>query len=190
MTASATNTHAEGTRRCAGLSFPSQDPTFLKTTSRGSSLTGMAPRSRRATGSSGGSRLVRISLAGRLYAPRMTLTSPTGTDYAFRTRQGALAQYVRLPATCLVNLPPNVNPVQAAGLTCAAMTAYQALFEVGALRQGQRVFINGASSAVGAFAVQLAKAAGCRVSGSASARNQEFVEGIGVDEVRASCCCI
>ncbi|EPS99554.1 NAD-binding protein [Fomitopsis schrenkii] len=103
-------------------------------------------------------------------------------DYAFRTRQGALAQYVRLPATCLVNLPPNVNPVQAAGLTCAAMTAYQALFEVGALRQGQRVFINGASSAVGAFAVQLAKAAGCRVSGSASARNQEFVEGIGVDE--------
>lgn len=123
-------------------------------------------------------------LACRLYAPRTPFTDLPHTDYARRTRQGALAQYVRLPATCLVNLPPNVGPVQAAGFTCAAMTAYQALFDVGGLRQGQRLFVNGASSAVGAFAVQLARAAGCWVSGSASGRNREFVEGMGVDEVR------
>ena len=123
-------------------------------------------------------------LAGGLYAPRTPLIGLPHTDYARRTRQGALAQYVRLPAACLVNLPPNVGPVQAAGFACAAMTAYQALFGVGGLRPGQRLFVNGASSAVGAFAVQLAKAAGCWVSGSASGRNREFVEGMGVDEVR------
>ena len=128
------------------------------------------------------------SLASRLYASPTTLTIFPYTDYARKTQQGALAQYVRLPAAYLVNLPPTVNPVQAAGFTCAAMTAYQALFDVGGLRPGQRVFVNGASSAVGAFAVQLAKAAGCRVSGSASGRNGAFVEKMGADEVRASTC--
>ena len=106
------------------------------------------------------------------------------TDYARKTRQGALAQYVRLPASCLVNLPPNVGPVQAAGFACAAMTAYQALLGVGGLRPGQRVLVNGASAAVGACAVQIAKAEGCWVAGSASGGNRGFVEGMGVDEVR------
>lgn len=45
------------------------------------------------------------------------------------------------------------------------------------------VFVNGGSSAVGAFAIQFAKARGCTVWASASGKNGDFLKGLGVDEV-------
>ncbi|KZT69073.1 NAD(P)-binding protein [Daedalea quercina L-15889] len=99
-----------------------------------------------------------------------------------KTRMGALAQYTRVPANNLVPIPENTSPVQAAGITLASMTAYQALFDVGGLQPEQSVFINGGSSAVGAFAIQLAKAAGCTVTASASGKNEEYVRSLGADK--------
>jgi NADPH:quinone reductase-like Zn-dependent oxidoreductase len=51
------------------------------------------------------------------------------------------------------------------------------------LEEGQCIFINGGSSSVGAFAIQIAKAKGCKVYASASGKNEEFVRGLGADEV-------
>ncbi|OSD03381.1 NAD-P-binding protein [Trametes coccinea BRFM310] len=99
------------------------------------------------------------------------------------TGQGALQQYARVPAIGLALRPPNVTPTQAAGFGIAGLTAYQALEGVAHIKEGQSVFVNGGSTAVGAFAIQLAKARGAkRVGASASAKNEEFVRRQGADE--------
>ena len=99
------------------------------------------------------------------------------------TKQGALAQYIRTDASYLARLPANVSFTQAAGFALAAETAWQGLFKFGGLEPGQSVFINGGSSSVGCFAIQIAKAKGCKVVASASSKNEEYVKSWGADEV-------
>ena len=54
------------------------------------------------------------------------------------------------------------------------MTAYAGLLEVGALKDGETVFVSGAAGAVGSIVGQIAKLKSCRVIGSAG--NDEKVE--------------
>ncbi|KAI0041542.1 NAD(P)-binding protein [Auriscalpium vulgare] len=96
--------------------------------------------------------------------------------------EGAMSEYAVLPQHCLAGRPPNVTPTQAAGIATTALTAYEALFDSAHLKEGQTVFINGGSTAVGAYAIQLAKARGLRVVATASERNREFVTKMGADE--------
>ncbi|KAG6831298.1 hypothetical protein H0H92_011505 [Tricholoma furcatifolium] len=96
--------------------------------------------------------------------------------------QGSLAQYVSMPADHLVIRPPHITPVQAAGITLVAQTAYEGLIDIAKLEAGQTVFVNGGSSAVGAYAIQIAKAKGAKVVASASAKNEAFVRKMGADE--------
>jgi len=98
------------------------------------------------------------------------------------TQQGALAQYVRMPASHLVKRPDNLSVIEAAGITLAAQTAYQALLNCGHLEAGQTVLINGGSSSVGAFAIQIAKILGAKVVATASGKNEQFVRDQGADE--------
>lgn len=107
------------------------------------------------------------------------------TDQNLSTGQGALSQYTRLPAVNVVLRPKNVTPTEASGFTVAGLTAYQALFDLAKLEAGQSVFVNGGSTAVGSFAIQIAKAKGAHVAASASAKNEQYVRGLGADEVRA-----
>jgi NADPH:quinone reductase-like Zn-dependent oxidoreductase len=104
------------------------------------------------------------------------------TKLQLETRQGALAEYICAPADYFVLRPSNITPVQAAGITVAGLTSYQALIHVGKLEPEQTVFINGGSSAVGAFAIQIAKAKGARVVATASGKNEAFVRKMGADE--------
>ncbi|KAI0655132.1 NAD-P-binding protein [Cubamyces menziesii] len=98
------------------------------------------------------------------------------------TGQGALAQYTRLPAANLARRPSNVSATQASGFGIAGLTAYQALVDVARLKEGQWVFVNGGSTAVGSFAIMIAKALGAHVGASASGKNEEYVRGLGADE--------
>ena len=75
------------------------------------------------------------------------------------SHQGALAEYVRVPACWVAPRSSSVSAVEASGFALAGLTAYNALFEVAKLEPGQSIFINGGSTAVGIFAIQLAKAA-------------------------------
>ncbi|KAI1797933.1 NAD(P)-binding protein [Ganoderma leucocontextum] len=95
---------------------------------------------------------------------------------------GALAQYTRVSASRAVLRPKNVTPTQASGFPIAGLTAYQALFHLAKLEEGQSIFINGGSTAVGSFAIQLAKAKGARVAVSASGKNEQYVRSLGADE--------
>ncbi|TFK43001.1 hypothetical protein BDQ12DRAFT_677157 [Crucibulum laeve] len=99
-----------------------------------------------------------------------------------KTRQGALAEYIRIPEDYVVPRSTNLTAIEASGLAAASQTAYQAIYVQGQLSPGQIVFINGGSSAVGAFVIQLAKGIGAKVVATASAKNEVFVRKMGADE--------
>lgn len=101
----------------------------------------------------------------------------------FKSRQGALAQYIVVRAEDVALRPANINPTQAAGIALVAQTAHQALFDIAKLEPGQSLFINGGSTAVGYSAIQLAKAIGCKVTVTASGKNEDFVKSLGADVV-------
>jgi NADPH:quinone reductase-like Zn-dependent oxidoreductase len=96
---------------------------------------------------------------------------------------GAAAEYVAAPAAGLAPKPRTLDHASAATVPLSALTAWQALFDHARLAPGQRVLIHGAAGGVGSFAVQLARWRGARVIATASARNVEFVRGLGADEV-------
>lgn len=99
------------------------------------------------------------------------------------SHQGSLAEYIRLPSIMVALLPPHISFTDGAGFAGSGVSAYQFLITVGRLDSGQSVFINGGSSSVGAYAIQIAKAKGCKVVASASRKNEEFVRALGADEV-------
>ncbi|WP_250907733.1 NADP-dependent oxidoreductase [Nonomuraea sp. NEAU-A123] len=96
---------------------------------------------------------------------------------------GGYADHVTASADSLAIKPEGVTHHSAAGTPMAALTAWQALFDLGGLSSGQRVLIQGAAGGVGHIAVQLAANAGAEVIGTASTGNHAFVEGLGAHEV-------
>ncbi|KAJ9097584.1 hypothetical protein QFC21_004618 [Naganishia friedmannii] len=100
-----------------------------------------------------------------------------------RKGQGVLAEYANISTKFIIPKPPNVPFSQAAGLPIVGMTAYEGMFTRGKLTAGQRVFINGGSSSVGAMAIQIAKQQGATVVTSCSAGKIDFVKDLGADVV-------
>ena len=102
------------------------------------------------------------------------------------TSGGANAEFALITTDVLRPMPERMSFAEAAALPLAGLTALQGLRDVaGLVMRGstQRVLINGASSGVGLFAVQIAKAAGATVAGICSTRNLELVRQHGADEV-------
>ncbi|MCJ8338486.1 MAG: NADP-dependent oxidoreductase [Pseudomonadales bacterium] len=97
-------------------------------------------------------------------------------------KNGSYAEYLAIEADIVVSKPKHLSFAESAAVPLAALTAWQGLFTEGKLKAGQRVLIHNTSGGVGSFAVQLAKAAGAYVIGTASKKNREFVESLGVDE--------
>jgi NADPH:quinone reductase-like Zn-dependent oxidoreductase len=95
---------------------------------------------------------------------------------------GAYAEFARARAALLAHKPRELSHEQAAALPVAGMTAWQALFDRGGLQRGQRALVAGAAGGVGHLAVQFARHAGAHVIGTGSARNRDFVLGLGADE--------
>jgi NADPH:quinone reductase-like Zn-dependent oxidoreductase len=98
------------------------------------------------------------------------------------TPSGGYAEFATAPAALIANKPPGVTHEQAAAIPVGGLTAWQALFDTGGLARGQTALIAGAAGGVGHFAVQFAKHAGARAIGTGSARNRDFVLGLGADE--------
>lgn len=99
-------------------------------------------------------------------------------------RQGAAAEYVTVPAKDVARAPSSLSHAEAAALPLAALTAWQGLFDLAALQQGERVLIHGGAGGVGGFAVQLAKNAGARVTTTVRGVDDlVFVRELGADEV-------
>jgi NADPH:quinone reductase-like Zn-dependent oxidoreductase len=95
---------------------------------------------------------------------------------------GGYAEYATAAARSTARKLPEVPFEQAAAIPVSGLTAWQALFDRGGVEHGQTVLIAGAAGGVGHFAVQFAHHAGARVIGTGSARNRDFVLGLGADE--------
>ena len=97
-------------------------------------------------------------------------------------QQGTFAELVSVPARTAARKPASLDWDQAAGLPLAGLTAYQLLTRLG-LREGETVLVHAAAGGVGVLAVQVARALGARVIGTASESNHEFLRGLGVEPV-------
>jgi NADPH:quinone reductase-like Zn-dependent oxidoreductase len=96
---------------------------------------------------------------------------------------GAYAEYAKGTARSFARKPSSLDHVQAGALPLAALTAYQALVDTADIRPGQRVLIHAAAGGVGHLAVQIAKAYGAHVIGTASAGKHELLRELGADEL-------
>ncbi|HEX4814991.1 MAG TPA: NAD(P)-dependent alcohol dehydrogenase [Nonomuraea sp.] len=106
-----------------------------------------------------------------------------GDEVYAMSKQGGFGEYACVPANELAPKPRSLSFEEAAAVPLAANTALVALRDVGRLRPGQRVLVNGASGGVGTFAVQLAKALGAEVTGVCGSGNVDLVRSLGADEV-------
>jgi NADPH:quinone reductase-like Zn-dependent oxidoreductase len=91
---------------------------------------------------------------------------------------GAYQEYLVVPAASAVHAPKNVDDAAASTLLMNGLTARVALDRL-ALAPGATVAVTGAAGAVGAYAVQLAKADGLRVAADAAEADEALVRGLG-----------
>jgi len=96
---------------------------------------------------------------------------------------GSHAEYVTAPSRYFARKPAGIDHVQAGALPLAALTAWQALVDAADVQPGQRVLIHAAAGGVGHLAVQIAKARGAHVIGTASAPKHDLLRGLGADEL-------
>ncbi|MFD3002311.1 NAD(P)-dependent alcohol dehydrogenase [Pontibacter toksunensis] len=127
-------------------------------------------------------------IAGEVVAVGQNITNFKPGDRVFGMLDtglgGAAAEYAVISSKAAVLMPENLNYVQAAAVPLTALTALQALRDKGELAPGEKVLINGASSGVGSFAVQIAKALGAgEVTGVCSTDHIELVKSLGADRV-------
>jgi NADPH:quinone reductase len=95
---------------------------------------------------------------------------------------GAQAEYLLSHEGLLVEIPENLDFVQAASIPEVFMTAHDALFTQAGLRMGERVLVHAAGSGVGTAAIQLARAVGATVYGtSRSPEKLERAKSLGLD---------
>lgn len=99
------------------------------------------------------------------------------------TRNGAYAEFIAVNSDFAAPKPKTMDHVHAASVPLAALTAWQSLFDLANLTEGQTILIHAAAGGVGSFAVQFARWKGARVVGTASARNRDYLIDLGADEV-------
>ena len=127
------------------------------------------------------------SLAGTVEAVGARVSGMEPGDEVFGVGDGALAEYASARADKLALKPSNLSFEQAAAVPVSGLAAVQAVRDHGRVqapkRAAQHVLIVGASGGVGSFAVQIAKAFGCKVTAVCSTAKTETVRALGADRV-------
>ncbi|HEU0294048.1 MAG TPA: NADP-dependent oxidoreductase [Anaerolineales bacterium] len=110
------------------------------------------------------------------FSPGDSVYSRTGVF-----RDGANAEYAVAFAADVAMKPQSLDHIHAAAIPHVTLTAWQALFEIADLSEGQTVLIHAAAGGVGHIATQLAKTRGAKVIGTASV-HLDFLDELGVDQ--------
>lgn len=113
--------------------------------------------------------------------PKITKLKTGDPVYAYLLWGGGWAEYCISNETESAIKPKSLSFTDASAVPLAALTAWQALIDIGKIQSGQRVLIHGGSGGVGSFAIQIAKARGARVIATASAANQDLLKQLGAD---------
>jgi NADPH:quinone reductase-like Zn-dependent oxidoreductase len=122
-------------------------------------------------------------VAGTVVAVGSAVTTFAAGDEVYGISRGSFAEYAVAREGKLARKPANVSFEQAAVVPVSALTALQALTDVGRVAPGQHVLIIGASGGVGSFAVQIAKAYGAEVTGVCRTAKVDLVRSLGADHV-------
>lgn len=96
------------------------------------------------------------------------------------TAFNAYAEWVAVPAAAVYRLPAGMGFNDGAAIPVNYLTAYEAIVTMGNMQPGQRILIHGAAGGVGTAAVQIARAKGLFVFGTAGPAKQEYLRKIGV----------
>lgn len=94
---------------------------------------------------------------------------------------GTYAEYVCFDSEHMVNKPENLTLAQAAGIPLNALTAWQAITEVGQVRPHKTILIHAGAGGVGGMAIQFAKHFGATVLTTARQSNHHYVKHLGAD---------
>ena len=97
--------------------------------------------------------------------------------------QGTYAQYAAIKAKDSCPVPYNMTLREAGVLPLASLTAIQGLYELGELKKGQRVLINGAAGGVGSYALQMAHIIGAYVIATGSDKSMEILQRLDPAEI-------
>ncbi|MET8699727.1 medium chain dehydrogenase/reductase family protein [Kitasatospora sp. NPDC004723] len=116
----------------------------------------------------------RVLAAGEGVDPALT-----GRRVAALVKTGGWASHVALDAADAVPVPDGLTPAEAETVVVNGITARQMLHRLARVRPGQTVLVHGASGGVGSVLVQLARAAGAAVIGTASARHHDALRELG-----------
>src|SRR5271156_2700804 len=104
-----------------------------------------------------------------------------GDAVAALSQFNAYAEWVAVPAGRVYRLPPGMPFEDGAAIPGNYLTAHHAMFTMGNLLPGDRILIHGAAGGVGIAAVQLARARGLVIFGTAGPAKQEYLRKMGVD---------
>lgn len=104
-------------------------------------------------------------------------------DEVLASAKGAYAEYIATSEDSVSLKPGTISFNEAASLVVPFATSYAVLVEAAQVQAGQKVLIHGAAGAVGSILVQMAKALGAYVIGTASGAGIEQVKNLGADEV-------
>jgi NADPH:quinone reductase-like Zn-dependent oxidoreductase len=96
---------------------------------------------------------------------------------------GTYAEYVAVKEENAALTPKNVSLIEAVSLAVPLVTGYTFLVHGGEVKAGQKVLIHGAAGGVGSTMVQMAKALGAYVIGTASGDGVALTKSLGADEV-------
>lgn len=128
-------------------------------------------------------RVAGIDAAGRVEAVGANVRGLRPGDEVLGFCPGAFAEYARAEADKVVPKLASLTFAQAAAVPMAASTALRGVRDVGEVRAGHRLLVNGAAGGVGTYAVQIAAALGAEVTGVCSTRNVELMRSIGAAHV-------
>jgi len=98
-------------------------------------------------------------------------------------RIGTFAERIAVDESDVALKPASITMDEAGSLPLVALTAWQALVEIGEVRRGDKVLIHAGAGGVGSIAIQLAKHLGAEVATTASGANADFVRMLGADHV-------
>jgi len=99
------------------------------------------------------------------------------------TKIGGWASHVLLEAADLVEVPAGLDAPEAETVVVNGVTAWQMLHRKAKVSRGQTILVHGANGGVGSTLVQLARAAGIQVIGTASARHHDALRALGVTPI-------
>ena len=98
-------------------------------------------------------------------------------------QEGAYAEKIAMKAALVARKPDSLSHVDVAALALIGLTAVVSIEDTLALQPGEKILIQGGAGGVAGFGIQLAKHIGARVIATCSARNIDYVRGLGADEV-------